>query len=140
MWGNYALVEFARHSLKPTVFADLAWNDVFEALKPKLGEERARVVVGELSLGAAPPESANLPGGIRDLAAGRITRAEFLESFGHRGTNEMELAQPRWSEAPQELDKLVRGATGRERIPRVLANEDYFEKPGLVQFPAPTSS
>ncbi|HEX5094591.1 MAG TPA: glycosyltransferase family 39 protein [Acidimicrobiia bacterium] len=32
------------------------------------------------------------------------------------------------------------GAAGRERIPRVLANEDYFEKPGLVQFPAPTSS
>jgi rifampicin phosphotransferase len=113
-WTNRTLVEFARHSLKSTVFADLAWNEVFEALKPKLGEEQARVAVGELSLGAAPPESANLPGGIRDLASGRITRAEFLEQFGHRGTNEMELAQPRWSEAPQELDKLVRGATGRE--------------------------
>ena len=28
----------------------------------------------------------------------------------------------------------------RERIPRVLANEDYFEKPGLFKFPAPASS
>ena len=108
-WVHKTLVEFARESLKPTVFADLAWNETFEALKPKLGEERARIAVGELSLGAAPPGDANLPGGVCDLASGRIPRAEFLTQFGHRGTNEMELAQPRWSESPQELDKLVRG-------------------------------
>jgi pyruvate,water dikinase len=111
-WANRTLVEFARESLKPTVFADMAWTEVFEALKPKLGEERARVAVGELSLGAAPPGDANLPGAVRDLAAGRLSRAEFLERFGHRGTNEMELAQPRWGEHPQDLDKLVRGAVG----------------------------
>ncbi len=111
-WTDLTLVEFARVSLKPTVFADFAWNEVFDALKSRLGEERARAVVGELSLGAAPPEAANLPGNVRDLASGRVTRAEFLEKFGHRGTNEMELAQPRWSEAPHELDKLVRGAKG----------------------------
>ena len=113
-WVNKTLVEFARESLKPTVFADLAWNELVEMLKPKLGEERARVAVGELSLGAAPPSDANLPGGIRDLAGGVSTRAEFLQKFGHRGTNEMELAQPRWSESPQELDKLVRVVKQRE--------------------------
>jgi pyruvate,water dikinase len=111
-WVNRTLIEFARESLKPTVFADLAWTEVFDALKPKLGTERARVAVGELSLGAAPPAGADLADGIRDLASGRTSRAEFLNAFGHRGTNEMELAQPRWSEAPQDLDKLVRGATG----------------------------
>ncbi len=113
-WTNNTLIEFARDSLKPTVFADLAWGEVFEALKPKLGEERARVAVGELSLGVAPPGDANLPGGVRDLASGFMARGEFLEKFGHRGTNEMELAQPRWSEAPQELDKLIRGSKQRE--------------------------
>ncbi len=116
-WVNKTLVEFARESLKPTVFADLAWSEVFETLKPKLGEERARVAVGELSLGAAPPGDANLPGNIRDLAAGKLDRAEFLARFGHRCTNEMELAQPRWSEAPHELDKLIRGSTGRDHTP-----------------------
>ena len=115
-WISLTLVDFARHSLKPTVFADLAWNEVFEALKRPLGEERARVAVGELSLGAAPPDAANLPGGVRDLALGRLTRAEFLEQFGHRGPNEMELAQPRWSENPQDLDKIVRGAAPREHV------------------------
>lgn len=120
-WTNRTLVEFARESLKPTVFAAFAWEEVFAALKPALGEERARVAVGELSLGAAPPDSANLPGGVRDLASGRLSRAEFLTAFGHRGTNEMELAQPRWAEAPQELDRLVRGAT--ERAQTAIASD-----------------
>lgn len=111
-WVHRTLVDFARESLKPTVFADLAWSEVFAALKPGLGAERARAAVGELSLGAAPPAGTDLAGAVRDLAAGRLTRADFLMKFGHRGPNEMELAQPRWSEAPQELDKLIRGAGG----------------------------
>ncbi len=134
MWGNYTLVEFARHSLKPTVFADLAWNETVEALRPRLGEDRARVAVGEMILGAAPPADANLPGAVRDLAAGKLTRAEFLEKFGHRGTNEMELAQPRWAEAPQELDKLVRGAHAGSAAPAPtdptrIANEARLSGP-----------
>jgi pyruvate,water dikinase len=112
VWVDKTLVTFARDSLKPTVFADMAWTEIFDQLKPKLGEERARVAVGELSLGAAPPGGADLGRGVRAFAAGELPRAEFLEQFGHRGTNEMELAQPRWAEAPQELDKLVRGAKG----------------------------
>ena len=116
-WVQRALVDFARESLKPTVFADLAWSEAFELLKPKLGDERARAAVGELSLGAAPPGGANLPEAVRDLASGHLSRADFLQQFGHRGPNEMELAQPRWSEAPHELDKLVRGARTRERPP-----------------------
>jgi pyruvate,water dikinase len=140
-WTDLTLIDFARHSLKPTVFADLAWSEVFEALKPKLGEDRARVAVGELSLGAAPPDAANLPGAVRDLAAGRVTRAEFLERFAHRGTNEMELAQPRWGEAPHELDKLVRGAQGRAHTPAAadvdkIATEAKLGGPFRDQFQA----
>ncbi|MBM3983120.1 MAG: hypothetical protein FJ304_23180 [Planctomycetes bacterium] len=140
-WTDLTLIDFARHSLKPTVFADLAWSEVFEVLKPKLGEERARAAVGELSLGAAPPDAANLPGAVRDLAPGRVTRAEFLEKFGHRGTNEMELAQPRWGETPQELDKLVRGAHGRAHTPAAvdadkIADEARIGGPFRDQFKA----
>jgi pyruvate,water dikinase len=109
-WTQRTLVDFARDSLKPTVFARLAWQSVVEMLKPALGPERARAAVGELSLGAKPPADANLAQAVRDLAAGTLDRAAFLERFGHRGTNEMELAQPRWSEVPDELTRLVGGA------------------------------
>jgi phosphohistidine swiveling domain-containing protein len=107
--ASQTLVEFARHSLKPTVFADLAWGTLVGLLLPRLGEERARAAVAELSLGARPPEEADLAGGIRKLAAGEIDRVAFLEQFGHRGPNEMELAQPRWAEVPKELDRLIAG-------------------------------
>jgi pyruvate,water dikinase len=106
-WTQTTLVDFARHSLKPTVLADLCWNTLVELLKPRRGEERARAAVGELSLGAEPPADAHLAAGLRRLAAGEIDRAAFLERFGHRGTNEMELSQPRWAEAPEHLDALV---------------------------------
>ena len=87
-WMNRTLVEFARESLKPTVFADLAWNELFDSLKPKVKEkhagntktvpktteEQTREVVGRLSLGAAPAADADLARGIRDLESGAITR------------------------------------------------------------------
>jgi pyruvate,water dikinase len=109
-WIDLTLIGFARESLKATVFADFAWNTLFEMLKPKFGEERAKAAVGELSLGAKPPPDADLATAVKGLAAGTLDRTAFLEQFGHRGTNEMELSQPRWSEAPEELERLVRGA------------------------------
>jgi pyruvate,water dikinase len=112
-WLQTTLIDFARESLKPTVFADLAWSGLFETLKPKLGEERAREAVGALALGAKPPPEANLAQGVRDLASGVINRETFLERFGHRGTNEMELSQPRWSEAPDRLRRLVAAGKGQ---------------------------
>ncbi len=107
-WVQWTLVDFARHSLKPTVFADWLWNDLASMLQPQLGAERTRAALGELSLGAAPPAEANLSRAIRELSAGRLARDDFLARFGHRGPNEMELAQPRWAEVPKELDKLIR--------------------------------
>lgn len=109
LWVSKTLIEFARESLKPTVFADLAWNTLFEMLKPKLGEAQAREAVGELSLGSHPPPDADLAKGIRNLAAGTLDRSVFLDQFGQRGTNEMELAQPRWTETPEELNRLISG-------------------------------
>ncbi len=114
-WADRTLVAFARESLKPTVFAQQAWAELVALLTPKLGAERARVAVGELSLGSHIPADSNLAAGVRELAAGTLTREAFLQRFGHRTTNEMELSQPRWSETPGELDRLIgwAGATGR---------------------------
>jgi pyruvate,water dikinase len=112
-WIDRTLIQFARNSLKPTVFADLAWSTLVEMLTPKLGEKRAKAAVGELSLGAHPPAEADVVVGFRELAAGTIDRATFLERFGHRCTNEMELSQPRWSETPEEVDRLVSTMTAQ---------------------------
>jgi pyruvate,water dikinase len=107
LWRETTLVAFAKDGLKATVFADLAWTTLLEMLRPGLGPERAAIAVAELTLGAHPPPDADLAAGVRGLADGSVSRADFLARFGHRGTNEMELAQPRWGEKPEELDRLV---------------------------------
>ncbi|MBN9520728.1 hypothetical protein J0H58_19785 [bacterium] len=114
-WSRKTLVDFACHSLKPTVFAELCWTTLVGLLTPALGAERAKATVAELSLGAQPPDDAHLAVAVRALAAGELDRAAFLEQFGHRGTNEMELSQPRWAEAPEELDRLIAGGKAAAR-------------------------
>ncbi|HXD87887.1 MAG TPA: PEP/pyruvate-binding domain-containing protein [Urbifossiella sp.] len=137
-WIDRTLIDFARESLKATVFADYCWNALVEMLRPRLGEERARAAVGELSLGAAPPEKASYVAGIRKLSQGAITRAEFLEQFGHRSTNEMELSQPRWSEDPVALDALTSSQAGhtmpRVGDPELICTEAKLTGPVRDQF------
>jgi rifampicin phosphotransferase len=78
------------------------------ALRRKLGVEQARRALGELSLGVRPDQEADLAGALGDVIEGRLEQAAFLERFGHRGPHDMELAQPRWSEDPAALDRLLR--------------------------------
>ena len=114
-WVTRTLVEFARHSLKPTVLADVCWNMLSEQLTPALGAERARAAVGELAVGAKPPQGADLATGLTAFAAGNLDRAAFLERYGHRGRNEMELAQSRWSEDPDAVE-LLKGMKARGQL------------------------
>lgn len=115
-WVTKTLVGFARDSLKPTVLADVCWNTLIELLTPKLGPDRARAAVGELAVGAKPPDGADLAAGVTGFAKGELDRAAFIERFGHRGRNEMELAQPRWSEDPAAVEQLRAKAQGHTSL------------------------
>jgi phosphohistidine swiveling domain-containing protein len=101
------LVDFARESLKPTALAAVAMAKLQRELSRRLGTERARAAVSELAMGVHPDLQADLPTAVRELAAGQLDRATFLTRFGHRGSDEMELSQPRWIEDPTALDRLV---------------------------------
>jgi pyruvate,water dikinase len=106
-WIQRTLVEFARDSFKPTVLAGVAMTNLEQSLKRSLGPERAHRAIGELVMGVRPDPEADLAGALHDLAAGRLDRATFLNRFGHRGSQEMELSQPRWAEEPAGLDRMV---------------------------------
>ncbi len=113
-WIERTLVTFARDSLKPTAFAAGSIATLHRTLDGPLGPDRARLAVAELTTGVHPDADADLPGALADLAATRIDRAAFVEKFGHRGSGEMELSEPRWNEDPQTLDRVISsaGATG----------------------------
>jgi pyruvate,water dikinase len=105
-WIQRTLVDFARESLKPTVLADYLWNKLVTRLSPKIGPEKAEVLVSRLTHGAHPTDpTTHLAHGLQQLALGQLTVGEFLSQFGHRGPNEMDLAQPRWAEDPSTLPR-----------------------------------
>lgn len=106
-WIDRTLCTFARDSLKPTALAGIALATLERNLSRKLGFERTRSVLGELVMGIHPDPDADLPAAVDELLAGRLNRTDFLNRFGHRGSQEMELAQPRWSEDPAALDRLL---------------------------------
>lgn len=105
-WARRTLVEFARESLKPTAFAALEMASLERKLAQVLGNERAHRLIRELIVGVRPAPERDLASALPELAAGKISREEFLDRFGHRGPEEMELASPRWAEAPDLLDRM----------------------------------
>src|SRR5262249_45528988 len=65
------------------------------------------VAVRQLTMGATPDREADLASAIRDLAGGQLEKSAFLSRFGHRGGQEMELAEPRWDECSAGLEQLA---------------------------------
>jgi pyruvate,water dikinase len=133
-WRRRSLFDFARDSLKPTVLAAAAMENVRKLLGQALGADQAGAVLGELTLGVHPDPDADVVAAVQDLAAGRMDRAAFLEKFGHRAAQEMELAQPRWSEDPGALDRLTaapgpggQGAAGAEAAPLWAASREKLQ-------------
>jgi pyruvate,water dikinase len=104
-WRKRTLHTFARDSLKPTALAGVALANLDRFLRTVLAPGRAAAVLTSCMSGATTP----LGAATRSLKAGRLSREAFLQQFGHRGNQEMELARPRWAEDPADLDRLVAG-------------------------------
>jgi pyruvate,water dikinase len=109
-WRKRTLDDYARESLKATALATVARAGLEFMLRRKLGVDGARRALGALSMRIRPDPEADLPTAMRDLIEGRLDRTSFLDRFGHRGNQDMELAQPRWSEDPDALDRLPRAS------------------------------
>ena len=121
-WRKRTLVDFTREALKPTALTAILMGKLQTAFarrfqppgtKPKEGEQpaeqRAEAAMRALTLGAHPPADADLPHGLEALRTGTMDRGTFLKKFGHRASQEMELAQPRWSEQSETIDALAKG-------------------------------
>jgi pyruvate,water dikinase len=108
-WVRKTLDDFARDSLEATALALDSLGLLEQRLTPTLGAERARSAARELLMGVRPEPEADLVGAMAELAAGRLGWEAFLERFGHRGNQEMELSEPRWSEDSSALRRQVGG-------------------------------
>jgi pyruvate,water dikinase len=102
-WIKRTLTDFGRESLKPTALTGPPMTRLEQTLSMTLGTQRAQEAVRELMMGVHPDADSDVAGAVGDLAAGKLDRATFLAHFGHRGSQEMELASPRWCEDLETL-------------------------------------
>lgn len=102
-WQKRTLVDFARDSLKPTALASVALNDLQRHLADKLGHDEGRQAALTLTMDVHLDAESDIVQGWKRLMSYRITEDTFLEQFGHRGPQEMELSEPRWNEKPLDL-------------------------------------
>jgi pyruvate,water dikinase len=129
-WIQRALFDFARHSLKPTALAALVLGNLERAFarrlqpvagKPEemlaIGIQRAQAALRELVMGVSLDDQSDLAGAIRAVRGRRLSRDEFMRRFGHRGSQEMELARPRWSEDHTALDGLLDAPAASSPLP-----------------------
>jgi pyruvate,water dikinase len=155
LWIARTLVDFARVGLRPSMFAATAMTNLEAGLKGVVGSERAAAVARELLTGVHPDSEVDLAAGMRALTDGTLSREDFLLRFGHRGPQEMELAQPRWREDPAGLPSVgwpglerseapegEETSTKRERFSAAGAEPpttDQRRAPGLPAGPAPAT-
>jgi pyruvate,water dikinase len=112
---DFVLGEFAGESLLPGFFGGLAHERLRMLLTQLLGQEEGELLAGQLTTGLANDITVEQNVALFDVAAGRQSLEHFLDRFGHRAANEMELSQPRWREDHDFVARMVerfRGASG----------------------------
>jgi pyruvate,water dikinase len=69
------------------------------------GPQDADILIANLSAEDAPLDSLGPAVGLDRLARGKISRAAYLDHYGHRGPHEFELSVPRPAEDPAWLER-----------------------------------
>ena len=109
---DFVLGEFAGESLVPGFFGGLAHERLRHLLVQLLGPEEGEQLAGQLTTGLEGDVTVEQNVALFEVAAGRQSREAFLQRFGHRAVNEMELSQPRWREDLNYVDRMIGRLSG----------------------------
>ncbi len=104
---NFVLGEFAAESLLPGFFGGLAHERLRHLLVQLCGPEEGVQLAGKLTTGLSNDVTVEQNLMLLEVAAGRQSLDEFLQRFGHRAVNEMELSQPRWREDADYVQRML---------------------------------
>ncbi|MFZ4395524.1 MAG: PEP/pyruvate-binding domain-containing protein [Kiritimatiellia bacterium] len=101
------LHEFGGESLLPGFFGGLANASLHGTLTKLLGAESGTQLALTLTQGLEGETTIEQWGALSDVARGTRTLASFIEAYGHRTVEEMELSRPRWRENDAYLRHLI---------------------------------
>lgn len=100
------LDDFGKESLKPPYFAGVSFSRLQDLLQKALGPEG--VALGAtLTMGLDGDTTWEQDSLLYDVAQGNAKLEDFLQSYGHRASGEMELQEPRWREDPSYLETVM---------------------------------
>jgi pyruvate,water dikinase len=101
------LDEFGGESLKPGFFGGLASAGLTGRLAQLMGREAGTQLALTLTQGLEGDTTVSQSIALFHVARGRRTLESFLEEYGHRAVEEMELSRPRWREDPSYLNQIL---------------------------------
>ncbi len=101
------LTEFAPESLLPGFFGGLARAELEALLVQLLGPDEGRRLCLALTSGLEGDPAVEQASMLFAVSRGETTLAAFVDRYGHRAVNEMELAAPRYREDDSYLRQIV---------------------------------
>ncbi len=101
------LDEFGKESLKPPFFAGVALGALEGLLTQLMGAQEGGRYATVLTMGLEHDSTYEQDLMLSQVAAGQVKLEEFLDRYGHRATNEMELSEPRWREDATFLEQVL---------------------------------
>jgi phosphohistidine swiveling domain-containing protein len=103
---------FGPEFLKPGFLAGYYHGRLVSTLELVLGETDGRALAAKLLAGLEGDKTVESNIALYRVAKGGMSLEAYLAEYGHRGVNELELSEPRWSEDPsypkQRIAQLAR--------------------------------
>ena len=108
-WDRYHIVldVFGRESIVASLLAGYALDELRAFVQDHFWRYDAQATAEQLAAGGEATRTLLADSKLRQVGTGELPLADWLQSHGHRGTNEFDLAAPRWREQPDNVQKLA---------------------------------
>lgn len=105
--ADRVLQGFGGESLKPGFFGAIAEGGMSALLTQLMGQEAGTQLALALTQGLDGDTTIEQAAAMFDVARGGMRMADFIEGYGHRAVEEMELSRPRWREDLGYVKKIL---------------------------------
>lgn len=99
--------DFGATVFLPSMVEALAAADLRDFLTEHLWSEDPEVLMSQLSVSPVPDITLQSNIDLQEVVQGRRSWETWLHDYGFRGPSEFDLASPRWTECPEELQRLA---------------------------------
>ena len=106
--------EFAPQSLLPSLITGMALAELRAFIAENFWDvdEDAGELAAMLSAAPSPDKTLQANAGLLAIAGGELTVDQWLDDYGHRGPDELDLASARWSQSPGEVAAMAKRLEG----------------------------